>query len=294
MIVVTGATGQLGSAVVDHLLARVPAEQVGVSVRDPAKASALAALGVRVRGADFEHPATLVAAFEGATQVLLVSASTTGEEVLRLHRSAIDAARDAGVGRIVYTSHMGANPASAFPPMPDHAGTESFLVESGVPFTSLRNGFYAASGLMLLRQGLESGVVAAPADGPVSWTAHADLAEAAAIVLSDGGLDGDFDGPTPALTGSESLDLTDLTAIASELTGRTITRTVVSDDAFRGGMVSHGAPSEVADMLVNLFVASRQGEFATVDPTLGRLLGRPPTSARDVLAESLSGGPHVS
>lgn len=290
MIVVTGATGQLGSAVADHLLARMPAEQVVVSVRDPAKASALAARGVRVRQADFQDPATLATAFEGADQVLLVSASATGEEALRLHRSAIEAAREAGVGRLVYTSHMGANPASAFPPMPDHAGTESLLVESGVPFTSLRNGFYTASGLMLLRQGLESGVVAAPEDGPVSWTAHNDLAEAAAIVLSRGG----FEGATPALTASESLDLTDLAAVASELTGRTITRTVVSDDAFRDGMLSHGAPREVADMLVNLFVASRQGEFAAVHPTLGQLLGRPPISARDVLAESLQGRPRAS
>lgn len=95
----------------------------------------------------------------------LCSVDKTGEEALRLHRSAIAAARDAGVGRILYTSHMGANLRSAFAPMPDHAATERMLQESGVPFTSLRHGSYAASALQLIAQGLETGVIAMPEDG---------------------------------------------------------------------------------------------------------------------------------
>jgi uncharacterized protein YbjT (DUF2867 family) len=283
MIVVTGATGQLGNAVVERLLARVPAEQVGVSVRDPEKARSLADRGVRVRRGDFDDAGSLAVAFEGATRVLLVSAATTGEAALRQHRSAIEAAREAGASRILYTSHMGANPSSPFPPMADHAATEAMLQESGVPFTSLRNGFYTASGLMLLNHALKTGLLAAPQDGPVSWTAHADLAEAAAVVLAEGG----FEGPTPALTGAVALDLADLAEIASELTGRPITRTVVSDEEYRDGLLSHGAPRVVADMLVGMFAASRQGEFAAVDPTLKHLLGRPSMTARDVLAETI-------
>src|SRR4051812_29393754 len=120
MIVVTGATGLLGGAVVERLLARQPAEEIGVSVRDPAKAQALADRGVRVRRGDYDDAASLAHAFDGAGQILLVSAAATGEVALRQHRTAIDAARAAGVRRIVYTSHMGANPASAFAPMPDH------------------------------------------------------------------------------------------------------------------------------------------------------------------------------
>ena len=119
---------------------------------------------------------------------------------------AIDAARAAGVRRVVYTSHMGANPLSAFAPMPDHAATEAMLQESGLAFTALRNGFYASSGLMLLGHARETGEVVAPEDGPVSWTDHADLAEAAAIALTEDGVDG----PTPPLTGSEAVDLAGL------------------------------------------------------------------------------------
>ena len=274
MIVVTGATGLLGGAVVERLLGKVPAAEIGVSVRDPAKATALADRGVRVRRGDYDDAASLAHAFEGAEQFLLVSAAATGEPALRQHATAIDAARAAGVRRIVYTSHMGANPASAFAPMPDHAATEAMLADSGLAFTALRNGFYTSSGRMLLGQAFETGELAAPADGPVSWTAHDDLAEAAAIVLTD---EGRFEGPTPPLTGSAALDLAGL---AAEVIGRPIRRTVLTDAQYREAL-----PEPVAEMLLGLFAASRAGEFAAVDPTLGELLGRPPLTVRDVLAK---------
>jgi len=276
MIVVTGATGLLGGAVVERLLARRPAEEIGVSVRDPTKAAALADRGVRVRRGDYDDAASLAHAFAGADQLLLVSAAATGETALRQHRTAIDAARRAGVRRVVYTSHMGANPASAFAPMVDHAATEALLADSGLAFTALRNGFYAASGRMLLGRAVETGEVAAPADGPVSWTAHDDLADAAAIVLAD---EGRFEGATPPLTGSAAVDLAGLAAVAAEVTGRPITRTVVTDARYRERL------GPAADLLLGLFAASRAGEFAAVDPTLGELLGRPPLTVRDVLAK---------
>ena len=276
MIVVTGATGLLGGAVVERLLGKVPATEIGVSVRDPRKATALADRGVRVRRGDYDDAASLVHAFAGADQLLLVSAPATGETALRQHRTAIDAARRAGVRRVVYTSHMGANPASAFAPMVDHAATEALLADSGLAFTALRNGFYAASGRMLLGRAVETGEVAAPADGPVSWTAHDDLADAAAIVLAD---EVRFEGATPPLTGSAAVDLAGLAAVAAELTGRPITRTVVTDAQYRERL------GPAAELLLGMFAASRAGEFAAVDPTLGELLGRPPLTVRDVLAK---------
>jgi NAD(P)H dehydrogenase (quinone) len=285
MIIVTGATGQLGGAVVRNLLTRIPADRIAVSVRDPGRAADLADRGVQVRRGDFAGPASLIPAFADATQVLLVSASATGEQAQLLHRTAIEAARDAGAGRIVYTGHMGVNPSSPFDPMRDHAATEEMLERSGVPFTSLRNGFYTSSARMLLDQALRTGRLTAPEDGPVSWTTHADLAEAAAIMLTEGGPDG----PTPALTGPAALDLSDLAAIAADLLGRPITRTVVSAEEYRDGLVTHGVPAASAEMLTGLFAASRQGEFAAVDPALEKMLGRPPITARDYLAADLAG-----
>lgn len=266
MIVITGANGQLGRAIVD----RLPAEGVAVSVRDPGQAEDLAARGVRVRRGDFTEPDTLRHAFEGATQVLIVSAAATGEEALRRHRAAITAAVEAGAQRILYTSHMGANPASPFPPMPSHAATEALLADCGVAFTALRNGFYASSGVRMLEQALATGELVAPEDGPVSWTTHADLAEAAAHILLDGG----FDGPTPPLTAGQALDLEGL----AKRHGRSAKRVVVSDEAFVAGLRERGADGWLVELSIGLFRASRAGEFAAVDPTLERLLGRPPLS----------------
>jgi uncharacterized protein YbjT (DUF2867 family) len=168
--------------------------------------------------------------------------------------------------------------------MPDHAATEASLQASGMAFTSLRNGFYAANGLMLMGDALQTGRLIAPQDGPVCWTAHADLAEAAAIALTD---EGRLDGLTPPLTAAAALDLAGIAAIASDLTGRPITRVTVADEEWRAGLVSRGMPERQAGMLLGLFLASREGEFAAVDPALERLLGRPPMSMRDVLAASL-------
>ena len=123
MIIVTGATGKLGRAIALQLLDRMPAAQIGASVRDVQKASDLEALGVRVRRGDFDEPETLLHAFEGASQVLIISSNARqySGDTLKQHRNAIDAARIAGARRIVYTSHMAASASSAFPPMLDHA-----------------------------------------------------------------------------------------------------------------------------------------------------------------------------
>ncbi|PYE13214.1 hypothetical protein [Paraburkholderia silvatlantica] len=134
------------------------------------------------------------------------------------------------------------------------------------------------------RQGLKSGEIYAPEDGKVAWTTHADLAEAAAIAL--GGERG-LEGLTPPLTAAEALDFNDLAAIASEIAGRQIKRIVVSDARWRETLISHGAPEAQADLLVGIFQASRRGDFTTVDPTLERLLGRPPQTMREVLAATL-------
>ena len=204
MIVITGATGQLGSLIVASLLERVPAEEVGVSVREPGRTADLAERGVRVRHGDFSEPNSLADAFEGATQVLIVSANEIGGKAVDAHAAAIDAARAAGAERILYTSHQGASADSLFAPMPDHAATEGHLAETGTPFTSLRNGFYATTVPFILGQALTTGEIVAPADGPVSWTTHSDLAEAAAVILADPGR---FDGPTPPLTAPDAFDL---------------------------------------------------------------------------------------
>ncbi|MET7637285.1 SDR family oxidoreductase [Streptomyces sp. NPDC005438] len=286
MLIVTGANGQLGRAVVEQLLKRVPAEQVGVSVREPEKAADLAERGVRVRAGDFGDPAGLADAFEGARRILVVSVNATGQTAVDQNGAAFEAAKKAGAERVLYTSHVGVNPDSPFLPMPDHAATEKVLESAGLPFTSLRNGFYASTTLELLGHAMVTGKLYAPEDGPVSWTTHADLAEAAAVLLTEDR----FDGPTPPLTGSEALDLAAVAEIASRVTGREIERVVATDEDFKSNLMEHaGVPEEQVDFLLGLFAASRQGEFSAVGPALGEVLGRKPVALEDFLKERLAG-----
>ncbi|HSZ41437.1 MAG TPA: NAD(P)H-binding protein [Trebonia sp.] len=282
MIIVTGATGVLNGATVEHLLKLRPADQIGVSVRDVAKARHLAERGVRVRRGSYEDPAALLDSFEGAEQVLLVSSSDPDPEVdqVGLHRVGIETAVAAGARRILYTSHQGAWIDSPFYPARVHAATEEILADSGVAWTSLRNGFYAHSLDWLLGPWRERGTIVAPADGPVSWTDRADEAEAAAVILAGQRL---FDGPV-TLTADAAVTFADIAGIASEVTGREIRRVVMDDEEWVAGQVAHGVPEFMARFLLGTFEAAREGRFAGVTPLLGELLGRQPRTVRDLLA----------
>ena len=286
MIVVTGATGELGSRVVGQLLERLPAESVGVSVREPAKAAALAERGVRVRAGDFTEPAGLAQAFEGADRVLVISAGIRDTDAaVAANTAAIDAARAAGAKRILYTSHQAASADSLFAAMHTHARTEEYLAGLDVPFTALRNGYYATAIGLSLGGVRETGRLAVPVDGPFSWTGHDDLASVAVAALVEDGL---LDGVTPPLTAPVALDFEAVAGVVGELLGRTVTRVVVGDDEWKDAAVSHGLPAAAADFVLGVFRAARRGEFAVTDPTLESILGRPATSVRSVLAGLLT------
>lgn len=280
MIVVTGATGALNGATVDHLLKRDPEAELAVVARDPAKARHFADRGVQVRHGDYTQPGSLPPAFDGADQLLLVSSSDPMADAVALHRAAIEAAVQAGVGRILYTSHQGAHPASPFGPGRDHALTEQLLADSGLPWTSLRNGFYLHSLRWLLGPWQETGVITVPGDGPVSWTAREDAAEAAAVVLAS---DGAYDGPI-TLTASAAPTFGDLAAIASEVTGRTVRLEVVEPDAWIAARIAAGQPEPVARFTAGMYLAAQGGFFAGTDPLLAGLLGREPRTVREELA----------
>jgi NAD(P)H dehydrogenase (quinone) len=281
MIVITGATGALNGATVEHLLKRIPADQIGVSVRDTAKAQHLADRGVRVRRGAYDDPAALLDSFEGADQVLLVSSNDPGADGVGLLRAGIETAVAAGARRILYTSHQHTGTDSPFFPARHHAATEALLADSGVAWTSLRNGFYAHSLDWLLGPWRETGVIATPADGPVSWTERADEAEAAAVILAG---EGHFDGPV-TLTASAAVTFGEIAGIASELTGRDIPRVVLDDDKWVTEQAAHGTPENMARFLLGFYQAAREGRFAGVDPLLGDLLARQPRTVRDLLAK---------
>ncbi|WP_460841637.1 NAD(P)H-binding protein [Nocardioides marmoraquaticus] len=293
MIVVTGATGQLGRDVVRHLLTLVVPERIGVSVRDPQAATALAERGVRVRRGDFAEPESLSAAFEGAEILLLISsnAAAYGGDPLQQHRDAFKAAAKAGVGHVVYTSHLGAGHESAFPPCRHHAATEDMLADlltgSATRWTALRHGFYADTAIQTVTTALDEGAVRLPADGPVSWTARADLAVADAEILAqiDGGSQ-EWDGVSAPLAAAETLDASGLAQIAATFTGRDVPREVLTDDQARARFTGLGMPDSAVELTLGIYQAARAGELAATGPDLERLLGRRPTSVLDAFEAS--------
>ena len=285
MIIVTGATGKLGSRIVERLQTLIPASEIAVSVREPQKAQALLDRGIRVRHGDFADAASLAHTFEGATQVFITSVDKLGTECVEQHRTAIDAAVAAGASRILYTSQMGADAASHFQACRDHAATEEILRTSGVPFTALRNGFYTDSALQFFDRVWVSGQLTLPADGPVSWTTHTDLADAAAAILAD---EGRFEGPTPPLTAGEAFTFDDVSRIVERATGRPCARTTDTDDAFSDRLIENGVPTEYARQFIGIFKASRAKEFATVNPALADLIGREPTPLSAALRAHLA------
>jgi uncharacterized protein YbjT (DUF2867 family) len=249
----------------------------GPPVASSSAATSTSCARVRSRG----DPAALLDSFEGADQVLLVSSSDPRAEQVGLHRAGIEAAVAAGARRILYTSHQSTGLDSPFEPARVHAATEALLADCGVAWASLRNGFYAHTLDWLLGPWRETGTIAAPADGPVSWTDRGDEAEAAAAILAG---QRSFDGPI-TLTAPAAVTFDDIARTASELTGRDIRRVVVDDDAWVAGLVAHGTPEFMARFLLGTFLAAREGRFAGTGPLLGDLLGRKPRTVRDLLAE---------
>jgi NAD(P)H dehydrogenase (quinone) len=279
VIVVTGAAGALNGATVEHLLDRTPAAQLTVVTRDPARAQRFAGQGVAVRQGDYARPDSLPAAFAGADQLLLVSSNDPAADAVQLHRAAIDAAATAGVGRILYTSHQGAHPDTPFGPGRDHAATEQLLADSGLAWTSLRNGFYLHSLNWLLGPWRDTGIIAVPAEGPVSWTAREDAAEAAAVILAS---DGAYDGPV-TLTASAAPTFRDVAEIASDVTGRTVRLEVLEPDAWIAAQKAAGQPEIAARFTLGMYQAAQGGYFSGTDPLLAKLLAREPRTVRDEL-----------
>lgn len=279
MIVVTGATGQLGRLVVDGLLEKTSPGQVVAAVRDPRKAGDLAARGVQVREADYDRPETLTAAFTGAEKLLLISSSTPGQRLAQ-HEAVVDAAREAGVRHLAYTSVLAADTTKLFV-APDHKATEQVIRDAGIPFTFLRNGWYTENYAQTVQQALATGSFTGSAgEARLGGVPRIDFAEAAVAVLTGDG----HDGKTYELAGDTSWNYADFAAAITEAAGTPVSYQNVSPQEHRQLLVAAGLPEPVADMLVDADRGIRAGELATTTGDLSSLIGRPTTPLADAVA----------
>lgn len=285
MIVITGATGQFGRQVVEHLLKRgVPAADMAAVVRDTDKAADLAALGVPLRVADYDSPQTLRRAFAGAHKLLLVSSNGPDDQRITQHRAAVAAAEEAGVGLIAYTSIVGAD-ANPLGLARVHRDTEQAIAASGLPAVLLRNGWYTENHTAALAGAVERGAIAGSAgDGRIASASRADLAEAAAIVLTRD----DQAGKVYELTGDTAWSLPELAAEAAAISGRPVTYADLPAEQYTGILASAGLPDFLVDLIVDADVQASHGALATVTHDLSALLNRPTTPLAHTVADTLT------
>lgn len=282
MIAITGATGQLGHLVIDALLKRVPAGQIVAAVRNPAKAADLAALGVQVREADYTKPTTLAAAFKGVDKVLLISSSAVGQRVAQ-HRAVIDAAKEAGVGLLAYTSILHAD-TSTLKMAAEHVATEALLRASGVPHVLLRHGWYAENYTGGVGAALEHGAVFGSAgDGHLSLAARADYAAAAAAVLTADGQAG----RVYELAGDTGYTLTELAAEIARQSGKPVVYNDMPEAEYQAFLVQVGLPEGYASLLADSDAQAAKGGLFDDSHQLSALIGRPTTPLASAVAAAL-------
>ncbi|MFJ6791153.1 SDR family oxidoreductase [Streptomyces angustmyceticus] len=281
-IVVTGATGALGRLVVEELLKRVVPGEIVAVARDRARAAGLAARGVEVRIADYRRPESLQGVFGAGDRALLISGNEAGAR-LDQHRAVIDAAREAGVALLAYTSVLG-GPSATFSLAEEHLATEQALLASGVPYCLLRNGWYHENYTGALAGALRTGaVVGSAGGGRVATAARRDYAEAAAVVLTSGGQEN----TVYELSGDTAWTMAEYAAEVSRQTGREIPYRDLPQERYVALMTEAGVPALGARMVAEADAGIARGELAATPGELSRLIGRPTTPIAEAITEAL-------
>lgn len=283
MILVTGATGQLGGAVIDFLLKKVQPSEVAALARNLDKAKLLADKGVKVIEGNYDDPASLEQAFAGVDRLLFISSSEIGIRDTQ-HANVVTAANKTGVGHILYTSFTRTTDDESSPLhmlAATHILTEKLIKEAGLPYTFLRNSLYSdALPLFLGENVIETGTVYFPGgEGKSPFASRLDMAEATANVLTSEG----HENQAYPFTNSEAYSFGDIAGILSEISGKTISYVSPSPDEYKETLTKAGVPEPVIGLGIGLGLAMQQGITGSGDPTLGKLLGRQPASPKVVL-----------
>jgi NAD(P)H dehydrogenase (quinone) len=284
MIVVTGATGQLGRLVIDRLLTLgVAPGRIVAAVRSPAKAADLSARGVVVREADYTRPETLSAAFAGAERVLLISSNEVGDRVPQ-HRAVIDAAKAARVSQFVYTSVLHAD-RSPLGLAGEHRDTEALIKASGLTHVLLRNGWYVENYLAALPMALKHGAFLGSArEGRISWAPRADYADAAAAVLTRP-ISGN---EVFELAGDRGHTLTELAAEVARQSGQSIQYKDLPRADYERVLLDAGLPAALAGLLADSDEQAAAGALQDDGGALAQLIGRPTTTLEASVRAELS------
>lgn len=282
---ITGATGQLGSIIIDKLKKSFPPDNIVALVRSPHKAKDL---GVEIREFDYDKPEGLTKALAGIDNLLLISANEIGKRFGQ-HSNVIKAAVQAGVKWIIYTSILRAD-SSTLSLAGEHLATENAIKNSGIPYTILRNGWYTSNYTGSVDGALSGGAFLGSAgEGKISSADRSDYADAAVAVLTGKG----HQGKVYELAGDNSFTLADLAAEISKQTGRNIPYKNLPESDYAGILQSFGLPVEVSQAIAGWDVSASRGDLFDESRQLSRLIGHPTTPLSVSVAEALNSKAHA-
>ncbi len=287
MILITGATGKLGSKVIDTLLrSNVPAAGIAALVRDETKAAGLTKAGIDIRIGDYDDKDSLDRAMQGVEKVLLVSGLDMGK-VVRQHRQVVDAAKKAGVNCLAYTSNCLRDPETVINTiMHTHFQTEKYIMASGLNYIIFRNVLYMDSMVtfMLGNRVPDPAIVLPAGEGRVSYALRSDQAEAIGHVLAGN----DCSSRIYSFTNSRTYSFHDVARALSELTGKPIVYTPVDMPAYRELAGRSGVPEYAVNAMESFLTDIRNGQGSTVSPDMETALGRKPTDLKAGLKQLLN------
>lgn len=283
MILITGATGNFGKATIDFLLKKqVPANNISALVRDIAKADDLKAKGINLKVGNYDDYVTLLSAFKGIDKLLFISGSDIPNR-LKQHQNVVKAAKEVSVKHIIYTSFVRKNETEDSPLgllAKAHIETDKLIKTSGIPYTIMLNSLYADVLPMFLGEKvLETGIFLPAGEGKVSFAVRADMAEAAANILTDSG----HNNKEYIIANTHNYSFHDVAAILSEIADKQVAYTDPTVEVFTDTLTKAGVPKEYVGMSASFSEAIKQGEFETSYTDLEKLLGRKPISLKEFL-----------
>lgn len=282
VLLVAGASGQLGRLVLDALI-RAGGHKIIATTRTPANLAGYIPKGVDVRAADYTKPEGLVEAFRGATKMLLISTQEVGSR-FGYHLAAFNAARQAGVRHIFYTSHSFPD-VSVSAVAPEHAMMEKAILASGITYTILRNFLYSENILLAMAESVATGThYGAAGEGKVAWISRRDCAEAAASAMLTAR---DHENKIYDITGPALFSNAEMVAAVSKALGRPIEYVNMSPEDYEARLIANGVPRDFAKTITSFERANGLGDGALVTDMVERLTGRAPERLEDFLMANI-------
>ncbi|MDG3581075.1 SDR family oxidoreductase [Galbibacter pacificus] len=282
MILVTGATGHLGSAVISHLQKNISVDSFIALARSEEKAQSLKAKGIQVRIADFDDIASIEKAFEGIEKLLLIS--TIDHNRAEQQKAVVDEAKKAGIKHIAYTgvSLKDVNKSATKKLMESHFQTEGHIKKSGLSYTFLRNSLYTDVIPMHVGEHVfETGIFLPAGNGKLPYALRREMGEAAANVLLQDG----HENKTYEIAGSELYSYTDVAKALSEISGKEVNYTNANLKEFTQKLKQNGVNEFMVSIIAGFSTDIKNHQYEIVTKDLEKLIGRKPKALAEALRE---------